>query len=169
MSDIITQSLLAFANWIHLISTVTWMGGIVIFTLVVTPSADNTLAPQVRCTFVNAYWRKLRPLVYFSIITFIISGFYMTFVAGNPYLYLDSYPWAMVSLIKHIVVGVLMVLGVYNVRVFSPKYNKLVCALPTTGPNPELERLNKLQKRSGVFAVFVVLLILLLSAICLVL
>lgn len=168
MEVLMTQILLVFSHWIHLIATVTWMGAIILFYLVIKPSADKSLSPQMNWAFFNSFWQKLRPIIYFSIVAFLFSGVIITFVAGNPYLYLDVYPWAVVSLIKHIVVAALMVAGVYNVEIFRPKYNKLMSEIPKKEPNPELEKLESLHQKGAMLSVLAVLTILFLSAILLV-
>jgi uncharacterized membrane protein len=106
--------------------------------------------------------KRFRPLVYFSILAFLFSGIAMTYLNENYTGLLDlSTSWAVVSVIKHVAVGIFMVLAVYNFEVFAPK----VAAVAAKGPSPELARLQKVQKRFAKVGLLVAVVILLLTGI----
>ena len=162
MTDLITQILLSFSNWGHLLATVIWIGGIITFGLVVTPSAKETLAPPMMGKLFGAVMKRFRPLVYFSIIVFMFSGIAMMYLNENYTGLFDlGTSWAVVSLIKHAAVGIFIGLAVYNFEVFAPKVNEVAAK----GPSPELAKLQKFQQRFAMVGLLVAVLILLLTGI----
>jgi len=162
VADLIIQIVLALSNSVHLLATAIWIGGIMAFSLVVTPSAQETLPPPMIGKLFGSAMKRFRPLVYFSIFAFLISGIAMTYLSENYTGFLDlSTSWAVLSLIKHVVVGIFMVMAVYNFEVFSPK----VAAVAAKGPSPELAELQKSQKRFAKVGLLVAILILILTGI----
>ncbi|MHA2231393.1 MAG: DUF4149 domain-containing protein [Candidatus Hodarchaeales archaeon] len=162
MADLITTILLALSNIAHLLATVIWIGGLTTFGLAVTPSAEETLSPPMMGKLFGSVMKRFRPLVYFSILAFLFSGIAMTYLNENYTGLLDlSTNWAVVSVIKHVAVGIFMVLAVYNFEVFAPK----LAAVAAKGPSPELARLQTVQKRSAKIGLLVAVIILIITGI----
>lgn len=162
MADPITQIILAISNSVHLLATVIWIGGIMTFGLVISPSAQETLLPPMIGKLFGSVMKRFRPLVYFSILAFLFSGIAMTYLNENYTGFFDlSTSWAVVSVIKHVAVGVFVVLAIYNFEVFSPKVN----AIAAKGPSPELQRMQTLQQRLAKIGLSIAVVILLLTGI----
>ena len=95
---------LALAYWLHLLATVTWIGGLVTLALII-PSARRSLPPDTFQALVGKLQTRLQSLGWFSLI--ILAGTGMFQLSANPhhtgFLEITSF-WALVILIKHIVI-----------------------------------------------------------------
>ena len=117
--------LLSIANFLHLLATVTWIGGLVLMRLVVQPALavavkegtlDGTQRRAVHC----AIARRLGSFTFGAIVLFIISGLAMLSRNANFAGILSfSTLWAQVILLKHAVVAVLIVTSAYQIRAVS--------------------------------------------------
>ncbi|MFQ5759217.1 MAG: CopD family protein, partial [Candidatus Bathyarchaeia archaeon] len=106
--------------------------------------------------------KRFRPLVYLSIVTFLFSGIAMTLLDENYLGFLDlSTPWAVVMLIKHVIVGIFIYLAIYSFEGLAPK----VAEVAAKGPSPELARLQRLQMRGAKIGLGLGIVILLLTGI----
>ncbi|MHA2311870.1 MAG: hypothetical protein ACXADF_10310, partial [Candidatus Thorarchaeota archaeon] len=77
------QILLGVLNWLHLVATVTWFGGLTTNVFILMPSLGSTLEPPVAGNFLNTYMKRFRPLVYVSILILISTGAIIT-IMMNP-------------------------------------------------------------------------------------
>lgn len=75
MDPITSASLGILMRWIHLISVVTAIGGLLYSSLVVAP-ALSALAAETRPAFAAAVNDRFRPLLRLSLFTLIVSGIY---------------------------------------------------------------------------------------------
>ena len=82
MDPITGASLGILMRWIHIISVVTAIGGLLYSSLVVAP-AFGSLAPEARSAFAAAVNDRFRPLLRLSIITLIVSGIYNLVTKAN--------------------------------------------------------------------------------------
>lgn len=162
LTDVSLLTVLSIINWIHLLATVAWIGGMTTNTLILLPSIRETLEPATAGRFLGAVMKRFRLLVYASIILLLFSGAVVTGLHGN-YLELlqTGNSWAQVILIKHVFAAALIVLAVYAFEVLAPK----VARMGVRGPSPELVRLQKLQSRLATAGLMIGLIILLLAAI----
>ena len=51
-------------DWLHLIATVGWIGGIFLNNLALSPSARETLEPPVMGRFMSGYMKRFRVIAY---------------------------------------------------------------------------------------------------------
>jgi len=95
---------LALAYWLHLLATVTWIGGLVTLAWII-PSARRSLTPDAFQTLVGKLQTRLQSLGWFSLL--ILAGTGMFQLSANPhhagFLEISNF-WALVILIKHIVI-----------------------------------------------------------------
>lgn len=152
------QLLLGILNWLHLVATVTWFGGITTNAMVLVPSMGASLDPPTAGKFMNIYMKKFKPLVYISIIILISTGLIITVLLNPLYLALSS-EWAIILLIKHVFVALAVLATLYGFEVLAPKIAKLAAQ----GPSPELAQLQKVQMTSVKMAVIIAFIILLLT------
>ncbi len=110
MADLVTTILLGIVNWIHLLATVFWIGGVLVNLFVVLPSTQKALDPSTAGKFIGMVMNRFRPLTIISMIVLLFSGIPMTMLDPNYVPLNFTSQWAMVILIKHIVVGILVVL-----------------------------------------------------------
>ncbi len=160
--DISNPFVLGAVYCIHLLATVLWIGGILTNAFVFVPSAQAALDPPSMGKFMGAVMKRFRPMVYICMLLLMVTGGVMTVV--NP-----SYSgamkftnlWTTLSLIKHIVVLLMVVIAVVMFEVVVPKMGKLAAK----GPSPELAKLQGLQAKLGMFGVLLVLAILYLTGV----
>ena len=103
--------LLVFSYWIHLLSTVTWLGGLALMAVVAWPALR-------RGTLATNQWLSLQqrfmPWANASLVLLLITGFVqMTNDPNyNGFLAIDSL-WAGAMLVKHIAYVGMVVIGAY--------------------------------------------------------
>lgn len=153
---------LSIVNWLHLMATVVWIGGMVTNVLAILPTAKETLEPPVMGRFMGGFVKRSRPIIYTSMAVLVVTGGLMMTLNENytGMLNFDNI-WAVSLLVKHILVVVLIILAVYTLQVIFPKIGRATAK----GPSPELAKLQSLQVRVGIAALITALLILLLTAI----
>ncbi len=151
---------LTIMNWAHLFATVVWFGAITTMFFVILPVAKVALEPPVMGKFMGALAKKMKSVVYVSIVVLIVTGAVMQIInpsdAGSG---LGS-RWGMVIIVKHILVALMIFVGVYLSESVVPKIVKLAAK----GPSPEVGELQKKQMKLGMFNFILSLFILLLSA-----
>jgi uncharacterized membrane protein len=155
---------LSILNFLHLLATVTWIGGMAANILVILPSTREVLEPAVIGRFIGAVMKRFRRIVYGSVITLLLCGVPLTLLNEN-FVGLGQFDnaWSQVILIKHLFVTALVLLAVYSFEVLAPK----VAELAAKGPSPELLKAQKLQLRLTSTGFALGLIILLLTAIVL--
>lgn len=93
---------LALTYWIHLLATVTWIGGIVAISILVLPAARRTLKPVDQLAFLEAMQTRLEPLAWFSITALVLTGLFQMSVNVHYDGFLNvSSQWSLAILIKH--------------------------------------------------------------------
>ncbi len=134
--------ILSIANWLHLLATVIWIGGMATNTFVVLPAMSETLEPAMAGKFMGSVMKRFRRLIYASMIVLGVTGFIMTSLNAN---YAGAMQfgnlWSIIGVIKHIVTAALIVVAIYAFEGLAPK----VARQAASGPSPELARLRKLQ------------------------
>ncbi len=162
MDNIFVFISLSVMNWLHMIATVVWIGGITINLLVLLPSIRETLEPLPAGKLMGAVMRRFRRLVYASIFVLGVTGVLMNLLDEN-YLGLMKLGnlWSQITLIKHIFTVALIILAVYAFEGLGPKVSRLA----VKGPSPELARLQKLQIKFVTTGLILGIIILLLTGI----
>ncbi|MFW9982681.1 MAG: hypothetical protein ACFFE3_12305 [Candidatus Thorarchaeota archaeon] len=153
-----TQLILGVLNWLHLVATVAWFGGLSTNILVLMPSIGASLDPPAAGKLMSNYMKKFRPLVYVSILILITTGAIITVMMNPAYLSLSS-EWSIVLLIKHALIAFAVIANLYGFEIMAPKVAKLAAQ----GPSPELAQLQKIQMNSAKIGFIIALLILLLT------
>lgn len=99
---------LALTYWLHMLATVAWLGGLTATTLLVYPTAKQTLQPVERLAFILAIQRRIEPLAWFSMALLVVTGLFQMSV--NPHydgFLSTSGQWSLAILGKHLL-GLLM-------------------------------------------------------------
>ncbi|MGF1507130.1 MAG: hypothetical protein GYB64_17190 [Chloroflexi bacterium] len=88
---------LALNYWLHLLATITWLGGLVMLTVMA-----RRLPPEAQ-TWLDALEKRFRPLVNASMAILLITGFFQSSADPNygGLLVIDS-TWALALFAKHI-------------------------------------------------------------------
>lgn len=117
---------LAFAYTLHLFATVIWLGGLAAISLFVIPAARKTLAISDYSRLFAAVQKKLQQLGWFSLAVLIFSGMFQMSAHPNYQGVLAiTNSWSLAILIKHLVVGVMIVLSAYSTWVLTPALQRL--------------------------------------------
>jgi uncharacterized membrane protein len=153
---------LSVVNWIHLFATVVWIGGMTTNLFVVLPSIRETLEPGVMGKLMGAVMKRFRVWIYISIVLLVLTGFGMMRFNMN-YLGFAQFGnvWSVVSLIKHVVILVMIIMSVYAFEGLARKVVKVAIK----GPSDDLTRLQKKQISLAATGFILGLIVLLLTGI----
>lgn len=140
---------LSLINWLHLLATAAWIGGFFKVIFILIPTVQEKLGPAYQEDFIDSYMKRDRILTYIAIVTLGVTGMLMT-TFNRHYLGLMQFGnlWCLVSLIKHIVIVVLLILTVCAFEIVAPKVTKLAAkewVEGSEGSSPELESLKTKQ------------------------
>ena len=144
-------------DFLHLMATIAWIGGMVFNFLVVMPTANKVLDPAMAGKFMGALFKRVRIVVYSSLLILFVTGIPMK-IASQYYVGIINFDnnWEIVGFIKHIFVALLALMAIYSFEVLSPKIAKLA----VKGPSPEMMDLrNKQMKLGGVSFLFGIIII----------
>jgi uncharacterized membrane protein len=107
-----TQLLIPFATLLHALSTVVFVGYFVLMAVLILPaSTQNGFTPQVGA-WLSSISHRSRSWLYSALVLLGVTGTYLTLVDAN-YRGIGNFanPWAILMLIKHIVILGMLVLG----------------------------------------------------------
>jgi uncharacterized membrane protein len=155
-------AILSAMNWLHLLATVVWIGGVVVNVMILSPAAKESLEPPMMMRLWGAIMKRFRVLVYISMGIFIATGIVMMFMNSG---YGDSFDfgdtWTLVLVLKHIFVLILIIVGIYMLEGVFPKLARLAAK----GPSPELGKAEKRQRVVGATSLILAIIILALTAV----
>lgn len=102
---------LALSYWVHLLATVTWLGGLLLMAVVAWPAVRNQVMDVGQW---SELLRRFTPWANLSLILLWVTGFLQMSADPNydGFLAVNSL-WAQAILIKHIAVLGMMVFGLY--------------------------------------------------------
>lgn len=105
--------LLAIANFLHLMATIVWIGGMIIARLVISPALAG-LPDDTRRTVGRAIGQRATSYTYGAIVVFLITGLAMLSQNANfaGVLVFDS-TWTQLILVKHAAVAALILSTAY--------------------------------------------------------
>jgi uncharacterized membrane protein len=93
---------LSLVFWLHLLATVTWIGGIVAISILVLPAAKRSLKPADQLAFLDAMQKRLEPLAWFSMTVLLATGLFQLSANRHYNGFFDvSTQWSLAILIKH--------------------------------------------------------------------
>ncbi|MFC2003333.1 CopD family protein [Chloroflexota bacterium] len=159
MPGLVTLSIL---NWFHLVATVVWIGGVFINNLALSPSARKSLEPPIMGKFIGTYVKRFGVLAYVSMGVLIITGVIM--MVMNPHngsTAATGNLWTQFTIVKHVFVAILIIIGIYIMQFLSPKMERL----GAKGPSPEVAKLQKQLIVLGITSLIVASIILAFTAI----
>ncbi|MBT3275992.1 MAG: DUF4149 domain-containing protein [Spirochaetales bacterium] len=138
----------AILDWIHLLATVTWIGGIIFYTLVLMP-ATSALDPPQRGKLMGAISKKYAPMSGVAILLLILTGILINIERGIPVISLST-TYGIFFFIKHLCVLVMICIGVVIALVLGPKLKPPASGdQPAGSPPPPSPQVIKLQKTMG--------------------
>ena len=117
---------LTIAFWLHMLATVSWVGGQAVLSLVVFPASRKTLTPQDHHQLITVIIRRMNTVGWISLGILIGTG--MIQLGANPnytgFLGINS-SWAVAILLKHITFGGILLLGAYQTWGLSPAIERI--------------------------------------------
>jgi uncharacterized membrane protein len=115
---------LAVAYWLHLLATVTWIGGLVTLAWIVR-AARRTLSPEAYQTLFRKLQSRLQSLGWFSLVILAVTGMFQ--LSANPhysgFLEITSF-WALAILIKHIIIIGMVAISAYLAWGITPSLQR---------------------------------------------
>ena len=139
---------LALIYWIHMLATVTWIGGIVAISILVLPAAKRVLKPVDQLAFLDAMQKRLEPLAWFSITALIATGLFQLSANEHYNGFLDvSTQWSLSILIKHslgLVMGAVTAVQTWEVL---PAIRRTLMRKEKGASEEEIIRLQKREER----------------------
>lgn len=119
-------------NFFHVLAAVTWIGGMIFMNLVVMP-AQMAIAPQERGKLVGAVAKKFTVVAWSCVIVLIVTGIMKT---PTGMMFNPGSDFGLWLTIKHVIIILMIVIGIYISVVLAPKMNKLI---PKPGETPSAE------------------------------
>lgn len=142
----IPQWVLGLFYWAHMAATVVWVGGLVTLSILVLPVAHNTLADGDYLKLFSRLQQKLQWLGWLCLGTLIVTGLFQ--MSAHPsyqgFLTIGN-RWATAILVKHLLVGVMVLLSGYVTWGLNPALQRLLL-LQSTGKeigHSEVKRLRQ--------------------------
>jgi len=159
---------LALAYWLHIVATVTWVGGLIALSVLVIPAARRTLQPGDYAALFDRLQAGLQRVGWLSLAVLIATGMFQ--MSAHPayegFLAISS-AWSVAILIKHILIGFMVLAGAYLTWGIMPSLRRMAL-LRAAGQNLDAAKDLALRKReSRVLTINLILsiLVLLLTAI----
>ena len=148
-------------DFLHLMATIAWIGGMFFNILVIMPAVSRTLDSATAGKFMKAVFARVRIVVYVSILILFVTGIPMK-ISSEYYVGIINFDtaWETVGFIKHVFVGLLALMAIYSFEILVPKVGKLA----VDGPSHQLTVLKKVQMIFGVTAFLFGIIVIFLSA-----
>lgn len=102
----------ALVFWLHMLATVTWLGGLASIAILVLPAARRVLEPADQLALIDGIQRRLEPVAWFCLATLIVTGLFQLSV--NPHydgFLSTSGQWSLAILTKHTLVVIMIVVS----------------------------------------------------------
>ena len=117
---------LALAYWLHILATVTWIGGLMALAVLVIPAARRTLQPIDYAALLGRMQSNLQRVGWLSLAVLVGTGlFQMSAHPAYKGFLAISNTWAVAILIKHLVIGLMVLAGGYLTWVVMPALQRI--------------------------------------------
>jgi uncharacterized membrane protein len=136
---------LTLAYWLHMLSTVMWIGGLTALVLLVIPAAQRTLDEPAYLALLQNLQRRLDPLGWFCLVMLSATGMFQ--MSASPayggFLAIDTV-WATAILLKHIAFLAMIGVSAYFTWGLLPTLRRLALQMSQGKGSPaEQERLQR--------------------------
>jgi uncharacterized membrane protein len=129
--------------WLHMLATVTWIGGLVAISLLVLPAARVTLGPADQLRLITAMQKRLEPIAWFSMGLLVVTGLFQ--LSSNPHydgFLSTSGQWSIAILVKHSLAVIMAVTSAVQTWEVLPAIRRSLLRVERADPQ-ELARLNR--------------------------
>ena len=112
---------LTIAFWLHMLATVSWVGGQAIISLVVLPLSRKTLAIEDHHKLLSAINKRMSSIGWIGLAVLVGTGLVQLSANDNytGFLSIDS-TWAVAILLKHLAFGGIILLSAYQTWGLAP-------------------------------------------------
>lgn len=142
---------LTVAYWLHMLATVAWIGGLVGLSLFVIPAARQSLEADAYARFLGGVQMRLQRMGWFSLAVLAGTGLFQ--LSSHPsyqgLLVVES-PWAVAILIKHLVIGGMVLSSAYITWGLTPKLQRLAL-LQAAGRQSDPANADRLRRQETLF------------------
>jgi uncharacterized membrane protein len=162
-----SQPILAISLFFHILATVVWIGGILIITILVIPEVNRILADQPSLYQVLLRLRnRFAPLSNLALVVLITTGlFQMTADPNYDGLMKFNNTWSQVMLIKHILIAVMALVGLFLQFSVAPALERITLLLQHgKGKEADWQQLRQREQQLTWVIVIMAILILAMSA-----
>lgn len=140
---------MALMYWLHMLATVTWIGGLAALALIVLPSARRTLDDTAYAAFLNRVQARLQQVGWLSLVVLGATGMFQMSASSSygGFLSIDN-PWAAAILSKHVVILLMVAASAYSTWGLMPALQR-VALLRANGKKinqAETQRLARLER-----------------------
>lgn len=140
---------LTVAYWLHMLATVVWIGCLASMAVVVLPAARSALDQSGYRALLAQLQSRLQPISWFCLIVLGVTGMFQ--MSSNPSyegLLAITNDWATAILIKHLVIGLMMMISGYLTWGVLPALRRhaLLQAMQNINNESDLKRLEQREK-----------------------
>lgn len=142
------QLLISLSYWLHALATIVFVGHYLLLAVICLPALSKNGPALSEISKRSRYW------MYASLVIFIVTGIYLTFVDPN-YQGIGNFGnfWAVMMLVKHILIVAMIALGFW--------YNAILRVGPMMSSNNPEQAIARFRNYVNVMAVCGVLVLLL--------
>lgn len=143
-----SQIFIPLSVWLHALATVVFVGHFVLLAVIYLPALSKNGSTLSEISKRSRYW------LYASLLVFMVTGIYLTFVDPN-YQGIGNFGnfWAVMMLVKHILIVAMIALGFW--------YNTILRVGPLMSSNLPEQAIARFRKYVNVMAICGVLVLLL--------
>jgi len=118
------ELILTLSYWMHIISTVVWIGGIIFILFVAIPSSKQVMGTDAG-KLMGEISKRFTPLANYSIILLIVTGIILTGL-NKQFSGIGTFgnDWSSVMLIKHVIVLIMIIIHFYRGLILMPKIGR---------------------------------------------
>jgi uncharacterized membrane protein len=141
---------LTIAYWLHMVATVIWIGGLAVFSLFLIPIGQKILDRPTYAAFITQFQNRFQQIGWFCLALLIVTGmFQMSSNSSYQGFLAINNPWAVAILIKHLVIGGIILVSAYITWGLLPSMKRLALFRAAGRPvsDEQVERLNRQEKQ----------------------
>ncbi len=136
-----TEAIISISQFIHLVASIVWIGGLLIFTVYVWPEVHRSVAnPDESRQFVLRLQRRFRPVANLSLVSLLGTGMVQMGANANyEGLLAFTNTWTIAMLFKHLAFGGMVILAFILQLGVAPSIER-AALLAARGATDELDR-----------------------------
>ena len=151
--------------WLHMLATVTWVGGLATLAIIIIPIAQKRLTPEAYASLLTGINKRLDAYGWLGLSVLTVTGLIQ--MGANPnyegFLTVNT-PWASAILFKHLAFLGIIAISATQTWSLTPALERVALLRAHGRPTPESETLAKRQRLLLNLNLFLGLLVLLLTA-----